>query len=72
MTDKLFFIREVPEYLLMKYSCGRTRRAVTYWTTKGYLVRGHYVRLRTERTRDNQVYTRQAWVDKFIEKVSRR
>jgi len=71
MTDMLF-IRQVPEYLRMKYSVRRTRRTITYWTTKGYLVRGRRVRLKTERTRDNQVFTRQGWVDAFIEKVSRR
>lgn len=71
MTDMLF-IYQVPEYLHMKYGVVRTRRCVTYWTTRGYLVKGKRTRLRTERTKDNQVYTRQAWVDKFIERTSRR
>lgn len=71
MTDMLF-IYQVPEYLLMKYNVRRTRRCVTYWTTKGYLVKGKRTRLRTERTKDNQVYTRKPWIDKFIERCSKR
>jgi len=71
MTDMLF-ICQIPEYLYMKYNVRRTRRAISYWTTAGFLVRGKRVYLRTGRTRDNQLYTRQRWVDNFIDKVSRR
>lgn len=70
MTDMLF-IYQVPEYLRMKYSVRRTRRCITYWITKGYLVGSKRVHLKTERTKNNQVFTRQAWVDTFINKVSR-
>lgn len=71
MTDMLF-MAQVPEYLYMKYSVRRTRRAVSYWTTVGLLVNGGCVYLKVDVTPANQLYTRKAWVDDFIEKVSKR
>ena len=71
MTDMLF-MAQVPEYLYMKYSVRRTRRAISYWTTDGLLVNGRCVYLKTDWTPADQLYTRKAWVDNFIEKVSRR
>ena len=71
MSDMLF-ISQISEYLYMKYGVRRVRRTISYWTKFGLLVKGKHVRLKTARTRDNQLYTRKAWVDRFIEKVSRR
>lgn len=74
MSDMLF-MSQIPEYLRMKYSVRRTRRAISYWTTDGYLVRGKRVYLKTKLTKltkDYQRYTRKEWVDRFIDKVSRR
>ncbi len=71
MTDMLF-IRQVPEYLYMKYDVRRTRRCINYWITLGLLVKSMVVFLETETTRDGELYTRKPWVDKFIEAYSRR
>ena len=71
MTDMLF-ISQIPEYLYMKYGVRRTRRAVSYWTTKGYVVNGRRVFLKVDQTKTYQLFSRKAWVDKFIDKVSRR
>ena len=71
MTNMLF-IQQVPDYLYMKYSVRRTRRAVSYWIRVGLMGRNRRVYLRTERTKDNQLFTRKPWVDYFIFQVSRR
>ena len=71
MTDMLL-IAQIPEYLYMKYSVCRTRRAISYWTTDGLLVNGGCVYLKVELTAAGQLYTRKAWVDHFIDRVSRR
>ena len=71
MTDMLF-IAQIPEYLYMKYSVRRTRRAISYWITAGLLVRGKRIFLRVEQTKTHLMYTRKPWVDRFIDKMSRR
>lgn len=71
MTDMLF-ISQVPDYLYMRYSVRRTRRAVNYWATVGLLGLNKRVYLKTEWTKDHQLFTRKPWVDDFVDKVSRR
>ncbi|KKL04267.1 hypothetical protein LCGC14_2617800 [marine sediment metagenome] len=71
MTDMLF-IRQVPRYLYARYDVVRTRRCINYWITLGLLVGDIVVFLKTEKTRDGELYTRKPWVDKFIEAYSRR
>ena len=73
MTDMLF-ISQVPAYLLLKYGVRRTRRAVSYWINEGRLVNDKRVYLMTRETQSDpcQLYTRKPWVDKFIDKMSRR
>ena len=71
MTDMLF-MAQVPEYLNTRYGVRRTRRAVSYWASKGVIGRRGRVYLQTETTPAGERFTRKPWVDHFIERVSRR